>query len=114
MCPVRRVILIEDSHDRATRRCNLAHALAHVDLSHQATRHGTLTARQELAADRLAARRLIATRTLLDLVAWVESTEELAHELDVDMRMLSVRSRTMHPAERALVLRRLDAKVLTA
>lgn len=113
MCPDRKVILIEDSHDRATRRCNLAHALAHIDLGHQAL-HGVLSKRQELAADKLAARRLIKARALADAAVWAESFDELAHELDVDGRMLWVRARYLHPAERHLVLRRLDEKVLTA
>lgn len=113
MCPERKVILVEDSHDRATRRCNLAHAIAHIDLAHEATT-GVLSRRQELAADRLAARRLIDVRRLADIVAWAESFEEVAFELDVDQRMLWVRSKYLHPAERHLVYRTIEAKVLTA
>src|SRR5690242_18573471 len=49
MCPTRKVILLEDTHDRASRRCSLAHAVAHIDLAHAAASH-LLTVRQEVAA----------------------------------------------------------------
>lgn len=113
LCLRRRVILIEDTHDRASRRCNLAHAIAHIDLAHEAT-SGHLSKRQELAADRLAARRLIALSDLTEAVVWSESFEEVARELDVDERMLWVRSRYLHPAERGHLYRVLDSKILTA
>lgn len=113
MCVERKVILIEDSHDRATRRCNLAHAIAHIDLEHQAMT-GVLSHRQELAADKLAARRLVRAAALADAAVWAESFDELADELDVDGRTLWVRARYLHPAERHLIFRRMDEKVLTA
>lgn len=114
MCPGRKVILLDDSRDRASRRCNLAHAIAHIDLDHQALAAGVLSKRQELAADKLAARRLVGIHALADAAAWAESFEELAAELEVDERMLWVRSRYMHPSERALVVRHLDRKLASA
>lgn len=113
MCVERQVILLEDTHDRATRRCNLAHAIAHIDLEHQAMT-GVLSHRQELAADKLAARRLVRAAALADAAVWAESFEELADELDVDERMLWVRVKYLHPAERHLIFRQIDEKVLTA
>lgn len=113
MCVARRVILLENSASRAVRRSNLAHAIAHIDLEHEATT-GVLSSRQELAADKLAARRLIGVRELADAVVWAESFEELAHVLDVDERMLWVRGKYLHPPERHLVSRRLDAKCMSA
>ncbi|NUO57284.1 MAG: ImmA/IrrE family metallo-endopeptidase [Hamadaea sp.] len=113
MCPERKVILIEDAQDRATRRCNLAHALAHIDLGHQA-QTGVLSKRQELAADKLAARRLVRASALAEAAISAESFEELAHELDVDERMLWVRIKYLQRKERNLIFERLDEKVLTA
>lgn len=113
LCLERRVILIENTHDRAARRCNLAHAIAHIDLRHEAT-SGILSKRQELAADLLAARRLIALSDLAEAAAWAESFEELAHELDVDDRVLWVRTRHLHPSERGHLFRVMDAKIRTA
>lgn len=113
MCPDRKVILIEDSHDRVRRRCSLAHAVAHIDLGHQALR-GVLSKRQELAADKLAAGRLIRSHSLADAVLWAESYEELAHELDVDERMLWIRVRFLPRDEQRQVLLALRAKASSA
>lgn len=113
LCRRRRVILLELGHDRSERRCSLAHALAHLDLDHLSA-NGWWDARQEAAADRMAARRLMSAQQLADAAVWSANDAELASELGVDMHMLQVRARTLHPAERAYVLGRLDAKVLTA
>lgn len=107
MCPVRKVVLIERGHEWAERRCSLAHAVAHIDLEHQAL--STLTRWQEAAADRLAARRLIRIRHLVDAWIWSETFAEAAHELDVAPHFLEVRLRHLHPAERHF-LRRADRK----
>lgn len=108
MCPERRVILIERGHSRAQRRCSLAHAIAHVDLDHQASR--ALTQLQEAAADRLAARRLINVRHLADAWLWSETFGEVAHELDVASHFLEVRLRYLHPAERHFLRRQVAKK----
>lgn len=113
MCPDRRVILLERGHSAAERRCSLAHAVAHIDLGHTAA-VGWWSERQEAAADRLAARRLMPIYPLTDAVVWSESREELADVLGVDLHMLEVRARSLHPAERALIARALDRKVLSA
>lgn len=113
MCPTRKVILLEDQHDRAARRCSLAHAVAHIDLKHRAT-NGLISNRQELAADQLASRRLINMPALVGAALWAESFEEVAAELDVDKRMLFVRIRHLHPSERGALLRGLDVKMMSA
>ena len=114
MCPKRQVILIEHTADRGERRCNLAHAVAHIDLGHEASPNGHISHRQEVAADRLAARRLIDVRHLADTIMWADSFEEMCSELDVDRRMLFVRMKYLHPAERGLVVGHIDEKLLSA
>jgi Zn-dependent peptidase ImmA (M78 family) len=113
MCPERKVILLERQHSAAERRCSLAHAVAHIDLGHT-SESGWWSARQEAAADRLAARRLLPIYPLADAAVWAESHAELARELGVDAHMLAVRARGLHPAERAYIRARLDAKPLIA
>jgi hypothetical protein len=108
MCPVRKVILIERDDSRAGRRCSLAHAIAHIDLEHQAS--AGLTRWQEAAADRLACRRLIRIRHLVDAWRWSETFAEAAHELDVEPRFLELRLRHLHPAERHFLQRAIAEK----
>lgn len=114
MCPVRKVILLEDEHSRVSRRCSLAHAVAHIDLGHQATGGGVLGVRQEAAADVLAARRLVAVAAIAQAVLYVESFAELAHEVEVDEHMLGVRIQHMHPSELGYVREVMAAKPLSA
>lgn len=113
MCVERQVILLEDSHDRSARRCSLAHAVAHIDLGHQAAK-GVLSARQELAADKLAARRLIHAEALADAVLWADSFADLAAELDVDDRTLLIRLTHLRAAEQRLLFERVSTKAQSA
>lgn len=113
LCPDRKVILIERSDTRAGRRCSLAHAIAHIDLEHRNV-DGLISARQELAADRMAARRLIDVRHLADAWLWSETFEECAHELDVEPRYLALRLERLHPAERHFLRRRIASKEYVA
>lgn len=110
MCPVRRVILIETAHGWPARRCSLAHAVAHIDLEHRTSPHGVLSARQELAADRLAARRLIDVHHLADALMWTECVDELAAALQVEARYLAIRRDGLHPCERHYLYARLEQK----
>lgn len=109
LCPIRKVILVERSDTRAGRRCSLAHAIAHIDLEHRSV-NGLISGRQELAADRVAARRLINVRHLADACTWAETFEECAFELDVEPRYLALRLERLHPAERHFLRRRLASK----
>lgn len=101
MCRRRKVILIEDKQSWPEKRCSLAHAVAHLDLGHQATSHGTFDRRQEDHAHQLAARRLITIDDLARVLSWTRFITEVAAELEVDIRTLNTRQVHLHPAERA-------------
>lgn len=107
LCRRRRVILLDDERDSAKRRCRLAHAIAHLDLRHGSVK-GVLDARQELAADRLAAKRLLDIRMTGEALAWAESVQEAALELDVERHILELRLQCLHPSERAYLRKRLE------
>lgn len=113
LCPDRKVILVERSDSRIVRRCSLAHAIAHIDLDHRSV-DGLLSYRQELAADRVAARRLIHVRHLAEAWLWSETFEECAYELDVEQRYLVLRLERLHPAERHFLRRRIGEKEYVA
>lgn len=97
-------IAITDQADRVGRRCVLAHELAHFDLGHKQCaglgRFGAMYARrQENAADRLAAERLITIDALRLVAEWAADQFEAAQTLDVTPGMLAVRLRNLTPAE---------------
>lgn len=102
MCTKRKVILLERDARRADRRCNLAHAVAHIDLAHTST-NGVISARQERAADALAARRLIGLVPLTRAWLAAESLAEVADALEVSPRLLALRLDTLRKAEREQV-----------
>lgn len=101
MCRRRRVILIESQDTWPAKRCSLAHAVAHLDLNHQATASGTFDRRQEDHAHQLAARRLIGIDDLARALSWTRFITEVAAELEVDIRTLNTRQVHLHPSERA-------------
>lgn len=113
MCTRRKVILIEQDADPIEQRCNLAHAVAHVDLKHSGTT-GLLSTKQELAADCLAARRLVALPALIRVWFAAESVAEVAAHLDVTERMLRLRLRNLRKAERDEVGEILNDKIWAA
>lgn len=113
MCPERRVILLEYDASAAARRGSLAHAVAHIDLGHLAT-SGVLSARQEVAADKMAARRLIHLHLLAAAWSWAETDEEVADELDVEPHYVEVRMRYLLAAERRFLRHHVSLKVRTA
>lgn len=100
-------ILMRPDLLQVERRCSLAHELAHKDLGHSGTctypdarRQG---ARAELAADRLAARRLIALPAFIDALCWSDDRAEVADILWVTERMLDVRIASMLGGEQETV-----------
>ena len=101
MCRRRRTILIDSGTSWPQKRCSLAHAVAHLDLEHQATTSGLFDVRMERQANGLAARRLIAVDQLVHVLSWTRHTSEIAAELEVDLVTLDVRRRHLHPSERA-------------
>lgn len=96
----RRVILVERASSPAVRRCSLAHAIAHLDLGHGAVASGWFEAREEAAADALAAARLIPLPALSAALAWSRDRAAIAAELEVDAQMLSARERGLSDRER--------------
>lgn len=106
MCWQRRVILLEADRTVAQRRSDLAHAIAHVDLAH----HRALDRKSELAADRLAAKRLISHEELATAIKATAGHigEETADLLRVDMATLRSRLTYLHPSENAYLRRELE------
>ena len=100
LCWVRKVILIETAQREHARRSSLAHAVAHLDLEHTRTLHAFFENREEVAADRLAAERLIPLRSLAQALAWSQDRATVADELGVDLPMLQVRERYLSRSER--------------
>ena len=101
--PTERVILIEQSLPCAERRAALAHELAHLDVGDRATADCWFSQRQESAADRLAAWRLIPIMDLAAVLRWCHDPREASDELDVPLSVLLLRAAGLHPAERGLV-----------
>lgn len=99
-------IWMDPRQRQAKRRSTLAHELAHIDLGHTSG----CTAREDAAADQLAARRLITLDALADALAWSRSPEEAAEELWVDVATLRTRLEHLHPSERGHVRARLAAR----
>jgi hypothetical protein len=114
LCPRRRVILTDRSLTRVESRCTLAHAVAHLDLGHAAVFDGVVEAREELDADRLAARRLLAAGDLADLLVAELPVQDTADALKVTPEVLALRLRYLHPAERGVLHRRMSMKEHTA
>lgn len=106
MCTKRKVILIETAHNWPEKRCSLAHAVAHLDLEHQAELQGSTFERwMEREANGLAALRLIPIRTLASVLCWTRDRHEIAHELQVDLPTLEIRRANLHHTERSLLRR---------
>lgn len=107
MCVKDRVILLDQSRSMIERRCDLAHAVAHIELGHTDRRNKA----DERAAVRYAAKMLI---DLDDLADAIETSAGLVDEcaaayLNVDMETLAARVEYIHPAERGYLRRRLSA-----
>lgn len=105
MCIRDKVILLERDRTKWERRCDLGHALAHIELGH--------TDRQNKNDERAAVRH--AAKMLIDLVPLGEAlaqslgkaTDEAAELLGVDVETLTVRLQVLHPTETAYLRRRL-------
>jgi hypothetical protein len=111
LCPVRRVILLERTLDDIGLRCSLAHAIAHLDLGHTHPVTGFYEKREEVAANDLAARRLVPLEDYATALAWSRERAEVAAELQVDIATLRARETGLTRAERQ-VLRGLMRRVV--
>lgn len=111
--PEQRVILLDRRLSQRVRRSCLAHELAHVDRGDEGCLVGPDGARQarrqEVAADQLAARRLIGIDALIDALAWSLDVDEAAEVLHVDERMVRARLDGLTAAESDYIDRRLGA-----
>lgn len=92
-------IVLDRSLTQAERRSVLAHELEHVE------RNGVvpdqhLCDREELIVDRLAARKLIHLRHLVDALLWSGNPYEIADDLWVDVATLRARIDNLSPSER--------------
>lgn len=91
---------------QAERRSTLAHELEHVARG-PLPADPVLAAREEIACEEAAARRLIPLEALLDALRWSSDVCELADELWVDVQLARVRLERLHPSERAWLAERL-------
>lgn len=98
-------ITLDRLQTQAERRCTLTHELIHAE---RGPCPPGMAAREEEIVEREAARRLIDIRPLIEAMAWSTDMSEIAAELWVDEPMLRARLRSLHPAERALLHRRLS------
>lgn len=103
--PSERVILVDESISTVERRCALAHEIAHIDTGDLATELCWYAARQETAADKLAARRLVDVHDLAARARYCRDPRELADELGVTLNVLVLRCTLLHPSERGLINR---------
>lgn len=104
MCWDERVVLLERSRGMLERRCDLAHAIGHLELEH---RGDTFNRKHEEAARRYAAKMLIDLKPLGEAMAWSDSRQEVAELLRVDVSTLDKRLQHLHMAERGYLQRRL-------
>lgn len=90
---------------QAERRSTVRHELEHY-------KRGRVWAawreREETACELAAARDLIDLHNLGEALAWTSAPAEIADELWVDVALLEMRMRHLHPAERAYLRERLE------
>lgn len=105
MCRKNKVILLEQNRTKWERRCDLAHAIAHIDLDHT----GDFDRKAERAAVRYAAKMLIDLEPLGAVLATTGGrvTYDAAHALGVDVPTLAARLQHLHPGERGYLHRQL-------
>lgn len=105
VCWSTKTITIDPRIPPAAQRCTLVHELVHVDRGPSPAPQ--FDAKEELAVERAAARRLIDIRDLAEAMAESESPGHIAELLEVDTDTLLIRLAYLHPAERAHLRRRL-------
>lgn len=81
------------------RRCAIQHEQAHIDLGHT----NCDDPKEESAARRMTAKKLITWDALVDVFKWAHTADEAADELWVIPEVLEDRLRFLHPNERALL-----------
>ena len=92
-------IWLDRSLQQTARRCAIAHEQAHIDLGHTSC----ADEKDESAACRMAAQKLIDWDDLVDAFKWAHNAHEAADELWVTPEVLEDRLHFLHPNERALL-----------
>ena len=100
-----RRITISPTTTQAERRSTLAHELMHIERGPCAPGDEE---REEEIVEREASRLLIEIKDLGEAMAWSTNMVEVADELWVDDGILAARLRSLHPAEKAYLRRRLS------
>ncbi|WP_159073664.1 ImmA/IrrE family metallo-endopeptidase [Streptomyces sp. RTd22] len=90
-CSDRKTIVVASNLSPVQERCVLAHEVEHVLADDVTCGWGPLAVRLERAADREAARKLIAISDLAEVAQWAPDVHAAAEELQVTERMLQVR-----------------------
>jgi predicted transcriptional regulator len=112
--PEYRVILLDVRLSQAERRCHLAHELVHIDAGDECCRVGPdgdrLALRQERRTEDRAACRLISLDDLAEALLWCLDFDEVAEHLHVDARTVRARIRSLTPAEKDYIERRIAAR----
>lgn len=104
----RGVIVLDRSLTQVERRCTLTHELEHVHRG-PISADPCLAAREEAVIDRIAARRLVSLRDLVEALMWSDNEHEVADELWVDVPTLRTRIADLAAAERREIEARLKA-----
>lgn len=104
-----KTIMLDIGMLQAQRRSTIAHELEH---AHRGPAHPdpVLTAKDEVAVEQAASRKLITIEALGEAMAWSDNIHEIADDLWVDPDMVETRLRHLHPAERHYLRRRLSHK----
>lgn len=104
-----RVILLDERRTRNERRCDLAHAIAHIELGHTNRRSQA----EEDAARRYHAKLLIDLHDLADGLYFSAGLVDqwAADYLDVDLETLSLRTQHLHPSELGFIRSKLAGRI---
>lgn len=102
------VITLDPRQTQPERRCTLTHELIHLERG-PVPSCPVAAAREELAVEAEAARRLIPLDALIDALLWSYDEHELADELWVDLDMVRARLDNLTGEERAVIDERLWA-----
>lgn len=102
-------IVMDSRLNQRERRSVLGHEIAHAIHRDRPSGVEVIDLIQEVHADRWASRRLIEIRALGEALAWSQNLDEVAEEMWVTRDLLDTRLQHLHPAERAYLLRRLQA-----
>ena len=94
-------VLMRTGLDQVTRRCSIAHELAHRELGHRRCKSRFTHARQEREAEFYAARMMVDIEALVVVMPWATCLEEAAEELWVDVPMLEARLSRLSVDEQA-------------